>query len=273
MKAARALPVLMYHHVSPAPGLVTVSPATFAGHMRALAARGWRAVGTADFERFLAGEPLPAKSVMITFDDGYLDNWVHAHPILAETGMKAVVFAVTGWLGDGPARAKAGEPGAPATPEHKACMAAVREGRADRAMLRWSEAAAMQEAGTAEFHSHTHTHTRWDQKMPRGAERDAALAADLAASRGALAARLGGATRHLCWPQGYYDDDYRRVAREAGFRVFYTTEKGVNRPGADPERIGRIVTKERDGAWLASRVRIYASPVLGRLYTLLRGQR
>lgn len=273
MSGARALPVLMYHHVSPAPGLVTVSPATFAAHMGALAAHGWRAVGAAELERFLAGEPIPAKSVMITFDDGYLDNWVHAHPILAATGMKAVIFAVTAWLGDGPVRARAGEPGAPATPDHKACMAALREGRADEAMLRWSEAAAMQEAGTAEFHSHTHTHTRWDRRMPPGADRDAALAADLAASRAALARRLGVETRHLCWPQGYYDDDYRRVAREAGFGVFYTTEKRVNRAGGDRERIGRIATKEREAAWLLGRVRLYASPVLGLLYTALRGGR
>ena len=37
---------------------------------------------------------------MITFDDGYLDNWVYAHPILHKYGMHAVVFVVTGWMGE-----------------------------------------------------------------------------------------------------------------------------------------------------------------------------
>jgi hypothetical protein len=41
---------------------------------------------------------VPRKSIVITFDDGYLDNWVYAHPILQKYGMHAVVFVVTGWM-------------------------------------------------------------------------------------------------------------------------------------------------------------------------------
>ena len=91
MKAARALPVLMYHHVSPSPGLVTVAPATFAAHMHWLAEHGWTTVGCREAAAFLAGQPLPAKSVLVTFDDGYLDNWVYAHPVLARHGQRAVL--------------------------------------------------------------------------------------------------------------------------------------------------------------------------------------
>lgn len=269
---AQALPVLMYHHVSPNPGLVTVSPETFRTQMTWLARHGYRSVGGDDLATFLDGEALPPKSVMITFDDGYADNFVHAYPVLSECHLKAAIFLVTGWIGDGPLRARYGSSDAlPECPNHRKCMDLVATGEADRVMLRWSEIEAMRAAGSFEFHSHTHTHTRWDQRMGAGAARLDALADDLEKSRKALATRLGAASAHLCWPQGYYDADYQRVAREAGFRYLYTVRKGVNRPGSPAEAISRMVVKDKAGAWFASRLWIYRHATIGGFYTRLRG--
>ncbi len=268
-----AVPILMYHHVSPSPGLVTVSPENFRAQMRWLAEGGWRGVGLAELARFLAGEPLPDKSVVISFDDGWLDNRVHAHPVLAEFGLKAVLFLITGLLGEGPPRPCAGEGRTlPPTPDHGAGKAAVAAGRADEVMLRWSEAEAMAAAGSFEFHSHTHDHRRWDRAEPDRARRREGLAADLARSREALAARLGAATPHLCWPQGHYDDDHIDVARQAGFTHLYTTEPGTVDRRADPLRLPRIVTKDAPG-WLGSRLWIYRRPALAAAYQALAGRR
>ena len=111
-----ALPVLMYHHVSPAAGLVTVSPAVFRQHMEYLARNGYTTLGAGGVEDFFAGRPVPHKSVVVTFDDGYFDNFVHAHPMLAEFGLTAMLFIVTGWLGEGPVRT-----GALDCPDHREC--------------------------------------------------------------------------------------------------------------------------------------------------------
>ncbi|MGE5467638.1 MAG: polysaccharide deacetylase family protein, partial [Ignavibacteria bacterium] len=257
--------VLMYHHVSPSPGLVTVSPQAFRDQMAWLARHGYRTIGCDDLAAFFAGEELPPKSVLITFDDGYLDNWLHAHPVLAEFGLRAALFVVTGWIEEGPVR----EGGA--CPDHNACKRAIEDGRADDVMLRWSEVEAMRAAGTFEFHSHTHTHTRWDQRLPAGEERLAAMARELSASRETLERRLGAASRHLCWPQGYYEPDYLPLAQRCGFDLLYTTEKRINTRGASPLRIGRVVTKERPGAWLGRRLAIYSRPFWGELYLRLRG--
>lgn len=281
MKIARAVPVLMYHHVSPNPGLVTVSPENFRAQMRYLAENGWRTLGLDELARFLAGEPLPAKSVAITFDDGYLDNWIYAHPVMAEFGLHGAIFLVTGWIGDGPprphaSRAKvgAGETApVPATPNHSACKAAIAAGRADEAVLRWGEIEAMRTAGTFEFHSHTHTHTRWDQTVADPAARCAALVSDLAASRAALHERLGAASSHLCWPQGYFDGDYLRVAQETGFTRCYTTQPGTCMAGTAAAAIPRIVIKDQGAGWLARRLRFYRHPALTRLYLALQGKR
>lgn len=270
MKTAKAVPVLMYHHVSPSPGLVTISPEDFRGQMRWLAKHGYTTVGCDGLARFLRGEPLPAKSVLLTFDDGYLDNYVYAHPILAECGLKAALFVITGQLGDGPARACAGEAGTLPTPAHRACVEAVQTGRSDAVMLRWAEAERMRAAGTFEFHSHTHTHTRWDRSEPDPGVRHAKLADDLARSRAALEQRLGQPTPHLCWPQGYHDDDYVATARAAGFTMLYTTLPGTVTRSADPWHLCRIVVKG-DADWLGSRLWIYRHPGLTAAYLTLRG--
>lgn len=266
MSLGQPLPVLMYHHVSPQPGLVTCSPENFRAQMQWLAKNGWRTLSTADFAEALASGRVPQKSVLVTFDDGYLDNWVYAHPVLQEFGQRATIFLITGWIGDGAPRAYSGQPGRPEVPTHKQAMAAVADGKLDAAFLRWSEVEAMRAAGTFDFHSHTHTHTRWDRQIAAQAERDTALAEDLAVSRETLAARLGETSPHLCWPQGYFDGHYQRVARAAGFTYLYTTEHGVVRADVDLTRIPRLVAKDKPAAWFGRRMGIYGRPLLSALY-------
>ena len=266
MSLSQPLPVLMYHHISPKPGLVTCSPENFRAQMAWLAKNGWTTLSTAAFAEAVASGQVPKKSVLVTFDDGYLDNWVYAHPVLQEFGQQATIFLITGWIGEGAQRPHAGQPGVPDVPTHKQAMAAAAEGKLDDAFLRWSEVEAMRAAGTVEFHSHTHSHTRWDRKIADQGERDAALAEDLAASRVTLAARLGQASPHLCWPQGYYDVAYQRVARAAGFTHLYTTEHGVARRDVDPARIPRLVAKDKPASWFGRRMGIYGNPLLSALY-------
>lgn len=94
--SAYSLPVLMYHYVSRFPGAIAVSPEHFEDQCRGMAEHGWRGIGLDEAEGFLLkGAPLPPRSLLITFDDGYLDNYVYAWPILRKYGHKGVVFAVT----------------------------------------------------------------------------------------------------------------------------------------------------------------------------------
>ena len=99
---AKSLPVLMYHYISQYKNPISVSPELFELHCRSLAESGWRGVSLADAEAyFTAGKSLPERSCLITFDDGYLDNYVYAWPILEKYGHKGVVFAVAGKIGNG----------------------------------------------------------------------------------------------------------------------------------------------------------------------------
>ena len=270
LNTALAVPVLMYHHVSPAAGAVTVSPVHFADQIAMLAREGYTTLGAQAFSEYLAGKPVPAKSVVLTFDDGYLDNWVHAHPVLAEHGFTALGFLVSGWVNSGPARSNATDSTSarnlPGLLGHSAAKAAIEAGESDRAIMRWSEIDAMRQAGTFEFHSHTHTHTRWDRVSANPVTKRARLRDDLLQARAALVQHLGGVSDHLCWPQGYFDTDYVEEAQAAGFRHLYTVEPGTNRRHGDPTRILRLDVRDKPAAWLKSRLWVHSRPLLSRLY-------
>lgn len=110
MSYAQHLPVLVYHHVSDKPGQITLSPRTFRAQMKWLAESGWKTVTAAEVEAFYHGARLPRKSVMLTFDGGWLDNWLQVFPVLQEFNLHAHLFLVTSLISDGPVRIPAGEP-------------------------------------------------------------------------------------------------------------------------------------------------------------------
>jgi len=259
----------MYHHVSPVAGSITTSPENFESQIAGLARRGYRSLTANEFGDFLAGKPTPPRAVLITFDDGYLDNWVYAHPILQKYSMHAVLFLITGLLGEGSARAHAGQSEATLPPVvcHRESKAIVAAGHPDLVMLRWSEVLAMQEAGTFEFHSHTHTHNRWDlSNDPREACLQN-LKQDLTDSRETMQQRLGSVSDHFCWPQGYFDHDYVALAQASGFKYLYTTvAHGQNLAGSSPAHVYRVAVRNRGDAWLRTRIWFATHPTVGPLY-------
>ena len=269
MKTAYCVPVLMYHHVSPVVGSITTSPKNFEKQIAGLARCGYRSLTANEFADFLAGKPIPPKSVLITFDDGYLDNWVYAHPVLQKYSMHAVLFLITGVMGEGPVRAHAGQSGValPAISCHLEAKAFLAAGNPDPVMLRWSEVLAMQEADSFEFHSHTHTHHRWDLT---GESREVCLQhleQDLSDSRATLRRRLGAVSEHFCWPQGYFAHDYVALAQASGFKYLYTTvAHGQNLAGTSPAHIFRVAVRNRGDAWLRTRMWFATHPTVGLLY-------
>ncbi|NGM88886.1 polysaccharide deacetylase family protein [Parapusillimonas sp. SGNA-6] len=266
MTPAQTVPVLMYHHVSPVEGMITVSPSNFERQLQWLKQRGYTSLTSDQFAGHLQGNPVPKRSVLITFDDGYLDNWVYAFPLLRQYGYRAMVFLVTSWVNDGPVRHHLGQGELPRTPAHRECEALIEQGRSDEVILRWSEIQAAQSDGTLEFHSHTHTHTRWDLS-DRAAEKNTLMAQELDSSRAALQANLGHVSEHFCWPQGYNDSDYVRIAQAAGFRYLYTTQAfGQNRPGTDPAHIYRFAVRNTSGYSVGRRIQVAAHPLIGPLF-------
>lgn len=92
-----AIPVLAYHGIRDERDGYSVSRRTFAEQMAALKRMGFTTISTEQFVRFRRGDTrgLPARPLLITFDDGRLDSYRGADRVLAENGFQATMFVIT----------------------------------------------------------------------------------------------------------------------------------------------------------------------------------
>jgi peptidoglycan/xylan/chitin deacetylase (PgdA/CDA1 family) len=97
-KKAVELPVFMYHFITENAheyGELHVTPADFERDLAFLSENGYNTIDISDLIDFVyGGVPLPANPVMLTFDDGYYNNYYHAFPLLREYNAKAVIFPI-----------------------------------------------------------------------------------------------------------------------------------------------------------------------------------
>jgi peptidoglycan/xylan/chitin deacetylase (PgdA/CDA1 family) len=96
----QAVPVLMYHHILPVPSnMIAISPSTFDAQMRYLHDNGYHAISMQQMQDFvLTGKRLPDKPVLITFDDGRMNQLTYGVPILKKYGFTATFFVVKKWV-------------------------------------------------------------------------------------------------------------------------------------------------------------------------------
>lgn len=189
--AAANIPVLLYHRVGYSSGGLTVSPERFAADLAALDRNGYHAVSLEHFGWYLRGQTryLPDKPVLITFDDGYRDNYENAYPLLQKYAMTGCFFVITGMVGEADRL----------TAEH------IRE------MV----------AGGMSFGSHTVSH-RPLATLPEEEVRN-----ELSASRYNLSVITGRAAEFIAYPRGSYNDAVVRIARETGYLGGFTVRCGL----------------------------------------------
>ncbi|UOD33898.1 glycosyltransferase [Deferribacteraceae bacterium V6Fe1] len=98
----KSVPVLCYHKVSYAGG---ITPERFCEHLEYLQSNGFKTISAEMLYNFMLNNiKLPNKSVVITFDDCSLDNWIYAIPLLNKYNFSGIFFAITNFIGDGQKR-------------------------------------------------------------------------------------------------------------------------------------------------------------------------
>lgn len=163
----KSLPVLMYHYISSWPNPIAVDPDVFEAHLEGMTKAGYRGVSLAEAEACLReGRSLPEKSVLITFDDGFLDNFVYAWPLLAKHGHKGTIFTVTNKIVDRDLPRPtlddvwSGFLGMDELPQVNTPHSRTRDGLRVRTDLffSWKEARLMENSDIVSIAGHTHTH-------------------------------------------------------------------------------------------------------------------
>lgn len=206
------VPILMYHYVStPPPDAdkyrrdLSVEPAQLRRQLQYLAENGFTTIDFYALARAIAGQDaLPDKPVIITFDDGYVDNYVHAFPLLQEFGMTATFFIVTEFVDFGYAPYMTWE------------------------MLHEMAAAGMR----LEPHSKTHVNL---------ATADHAMQVyQILGSQETLAYHIGYTPRFFAYPSGFYSDEVIAVLRDLDFWGAVTTEYGVWHGFDNRYELGRV---------------------------------
>jgi peptidoglycan/xylan/chitin deacetylase (PgdA/CDA1 family) len=214
------VPILMYHEIAARPetaSRLAVPPAAFAAQLAYLHDAGFSTVTFADAAAALAGETgrLPARPVVLTFDDGFADFHREALPLLRRYGFTATVFVTTGWIAD---------------------AGAYKAGRRPGQMLCWNQIREAAGAGV-EIGAHSHGHPQLDQIAP------GQLRNELAVSKALLEDGIGLPVLSLAYPFGYSSAGVRRTARASGYRHACAVANATARPGGDGYTLPRLTVR------------------------------
>jgi peptidoglycan/xylan/chitin deacetylase (PgdA/CDA1 family) len=204
------VPILTYHRVheyateltKSQPDL-TVEPAVFRSEMAAIHAAGYTTITQGRlFDALYRGAPLPRKPVIVSVDDGYVDDVTQILPVLRRYRMTATFYVITGRV-------------------HEAGFLRTRE-------IRELEAAGM------DIGAHTRTHPSLPALTP------AALHSEVDGSAADLHAILGHPVYWFAYPYGAFDAQVVQAVRRAGFLLAVTTRGGTAASTAAPLEIPRI---------------------------------
>ena len=200
-----SVPILMYHYISTPPvatdkirvGL-SVTPEMFESQVKLLVDNGFTTITLLDlYEHLAVGKALPDKPIVLTFDDGYVDNYEHAFPILKKYRQIGTFFVLTG-----PADVK------------------------DPAYMSWEMVKAMSDAGMdIQLHSKDHVdlrHRRYED-----------LVWQIIGGRQSIEGHTGKPVVFMAYPSGKYDSTVMKFLADNNFWGAVTTVSGRNHSLSD----------------------------------------
>jgi peptidoglycan/xylan/chitin deacetylase (PgdA/CDA1 family) len=182
--------------------------------MAKLREHGYRTVSLAEVVHCLVQRtPLPSRSFVITFDDGYRSVYEEAFPVLRDCGFSATIFLTVG--------------------QEKTSHASARlPSMEGRTMLSWGEIRDMQRSGIG-FGAHTLTHPDLTQ-LPADQ-----IEAEVCGSKTILEEALGAPVTGFAYPYGYHDEQSRDIVRRH-FGCACSTRLGLVTARSDPYTLERV---------------------------------
>ena len=238
-----ALPIIMYHSILPAVRSVndyTVTVAQFDADLAYLHNKGYQTITIADLLDYMNGGSLPDKPVMITFDDGQLNNLVYAAPILEKYGVRAV-FSVVGVYVE---RAEREQDPNPAY-----------------AYMTWDDIHDASRSGIIEIQNHSYNLHGGSARMgfrQKSGETPAAfmdsIFSDILKMQSLLIRNSRVTPTCFTYPYGFTFKGARQLLKEAGFSSSMTCIERVNRITRDPECLFDLGRFNRSGRYSTERI-------------------
>jgi peptidoglycan/xylan/chitin deacetylase (PgdA/CDA1 family) len=216
-----AVTILVYHRFAPvATDAMTVRPATFRRHLDYLRRHHHPVIPLRALVTYLQGQgpAPPARSVVITVDDGHASVFSEMRPIVLEHRMPVTLFIYPSAISN-----------------------------ASYAMS-WEQLAILRGTGLFDVQSHTYWHPNFHTERRRlsTSAYGAFTATQITKSRRVLAGKLGAETDLIAWPFGIYDDDLVAAAREAGFIAGFTIDRRTVSGGDNIMTLPRVLMTDVD---------------------------
>ncbi len=204
--SAAEVPIIMYHSVENTEGTYYATPEKFESDIIALKNAGYTPVSFKQVIDFVYnGAELPEKSVVITLDDGYKNNYTTVLPIAEKHGVPVEVFAVAGFVN-----------------VHGSAMT-------------WNEAKAFNNSSYGNIGCHTYNlHVNPDRygvvrnESENYRSWEHIFRNDLDIARGLFTEQLGSNPVTFAYPYGSFSTESEDILREEGYLLTVTTEPGVN---------------------------------------------
>ncbi|MBQ7453446.1 MAG: polysaccharide deacetylase family protein [Selenomonadaceae bacterium] len=196
--------VLNYHQVDNKSSYLSIPLNEFETQMKFLVDSGCITITPDELYAGLRGEiELPPKPVLITFDDGYLDNYTNAFPILKKYGLHATIFIIPAFTSVYPG------------------------------YMTWEQLKEMEASGIT-IESHTLTHPKLEE-LP-----DDEIRAELLNSKNLLEENLGHPIEFLAYPTGTYNLHIAGIAEDLGYKGAFTIKYGVVDKGSNFFALERV---------------------------------
>jgi peptidoglycan/xylan/chitin deacetylase (PgdA/CDA1 family) len=206
------VPILMYHGITDSEaGSMYVNPRNFSRQMDFLKKEGYSVISLNDLvEGIREGVKFGPGTVVITFDDGYEDNYLYAFPILAKYSFPATVFLITGYIDK-------------------------KEG-----YLTWDQARVMVSNGID-----LGGHTRNNMYLPSISD-TARLWEEIAGSKKDIQENTQKSADYFCYPIGGFNDKIKNAVIKAGYKGACTTNRGRDRYNNDVFELNRVKVTNSD---------------------------
>jgi len=206
-----AMPILTYHSIAYEKNNHFVSPENFVKQMEYIKKNGYEVITLDELVKTIQSKKhLKRNKVVITFDDGYQNNFKYAYPVLKKFGFPATIFLVTDYIGK------------------------------EKGFLNWDEVKIMAKDNIF-FGGHTKTHFYLGS-----IEDDKIVWEQVAGSKKAIEKEIGAPVDYFCYPGGGFNERVKEIVKEAGYKGACTTNRGFARFNSDVYEIKRMKATNYD---------------------------